>query len=560
MTIHPQPKPDSRKYSTLIANIEEGVIKIPKFQREFVWPIEKTAALLDSIVKGYPIGTFILWKTNQRMADVKNVGNIPLPATPEGRQIEYVLDGQQRMTSLFAAYRGAKIARIGTNRVTDFEQIYVNLDPTLPNDAQIVVHELPEAPHKCVSLKDILSLNRTIEKQLVATLGLTDEDLDTADKFKQAFATYDFSLVTLTREDVDSAIEVFTRINTGGSVLTVFEIMVAKTYDEEQGFDMQDKWQEVAKDFAERGYDGISPSIMLQLLSLVLSETGDPKRATILSLDKNAIIKTWPLAVDALESAVDHFRTAYRIPVSALLPYDTLLVPFAYWFYKNKREPVGDAQLRMREFFWRAALSSRYSSAVESALAADKRAIDAILAGKPGTWSDLVAKTRVASALDLIGMNFATGNAVCKAILCLLADEQPRNFHNDGTVLLDNSFLKIASSKNYHHFFPKDFLKTQGIGNENSVVNITLIGADLNKRMISARAPSAYIASFEKTNPTMASTLRTHLINRKAAGIEADDYAAFLQQRSAAMWLKLDARINPVFLGAVATAEEQVED
>jgi hypothetical protein len=82
-TPRPQPKPDSRKYHDLITDIEKGVIKIPKFQREFVWPIEKTAALLDSIVKGYPIGTFILWKTNQRMADVKDVGNIPLPATPD---------------------------------------------------------------------------------------------------------------------------------------------------------------------------------------------------------------------------------------------------------------------------------------------------------------------------------------------------------------------------------------------------------------------------------------------------------------------------------------------
>ncbi|MFC4671447.1 DUF262 domain-containing protein [Seohaeicola nanhaiensis] len=297
-TLRPQPKPDSRKYQDLIADIEKGVIKIPKFQREFVWPIEKTAALLDSIVKGYPIGTFILWKTNQRMADVKDVGNISLPATPDDRQVEYVLDGQQRMTSLFAAYRGAQIPRAGSKKVTDFVEIYVNLDPTLPDDAQIVVHALPDDPHKCVSLKDVLSLNRQVEKRLVANLGLTDDDLDIADKFKQAFATYDFSLVTLTREDIDSAIEVFTRINTGGSVLTLFEIMVAKTYDEEKKFDMQVEWQKVESDLEEVGYDGVSPSTILQLLALVLA--GEAKRATILGLDKVKVIDTWPKAVSAI--------------------------------------------------------------------------------------------------------------------------------------------------------------------------------------------------------------------------------------------------------------------
>ena len=61
-----QPKPDSKKYSDLISDIEKGIIKIPKFQREFVWGIDKTAKLLDSILKGYPIGTFILWKTDER--------------------------------------------------------------------------------------------------------------------------------------------------------------------------------------------------------------------------------------------------------------------------------------------------------------------------------------------------------------------------------------------------------------------------------------------------------------------------------------------------------------
>lgn len=542
----PQPKPDSRKYQELITDIEKGVIKIPKFQREFVWPIEKTAALLDSIAKGYPIGTFILWKTNQRMADVKNVGNIALPATPDDRQVEYVLDGQQRMTSLFAAYRGAKISRSGSKKLTDFAEIYVNLDPTLSDDAQIVVHELPNDPHKCVPLKDVLALNREVGRRLVTTHGLTDDDLDVADKFKQAFATYDFSLVTLTREDIDSAIEVFTRINTGGSVLTLFEIMVAKTYDEEKKFDMQVEWLNVENDLDEVGYDGISPSTILQLLALVLA--GEAKRSTILRLEKMKVIETWPKAVSAIKSAVDHFRTAYRIPVSALLPYDSLIVPFAYWFYHKRHEPAGNDHLRMRQFFWRSVLSYRYSSAVESKLAADKRAIDDIIAGGDGTWDIPISIT---SAEGLIATNFATGNSLCKGILCLLAFEQPRNFHNDGTVLLDNSYLKIASSKNFHHFFPKDHLRTNGIVDENSVVNITLIGADLNKRQINAKPPMVYIPNFQVLNDAMPSTLATHLIDRQGMGIDEDDYRSFLVARAAKLWAKIDERIHPKLSSSV---------
>ena len=77
-----QPKPDSKNYSDLIREIEKGIIKIPKFQREFVWSIDKTAKLLDSILKGYPIGTFILWQTDKCLSDVRNLGNLELPETP----------------------------------------------------------------------------------------------------------------------------------------------------------------------------------------------------------------------------------------------------------------------------------------------------------------------------------------------------------------------------------------------------------------------------------------------------------------------------------------------
>lgn len=550
----PQPKPDSRKYHDLINDIEKGVIKIPKFQREFVWPIDKTAALLDSIVKGYPIGTFILWKTDYRMGDVKNIGSIALPPTPPDRQVEYVLDGQQRMTSLFAAYRGAVISRPGQKTSTAFSEIYVNLDLSLADDDQVVITELPQAPHKCVPLRDILGFEYKTGTRL-AQAGFTNDELAHAGELKEAFTTYDFSLVTLTREDINSAIEVFTRINTGGSVLTLFEIMVAKTYDEARGFDMQVEWAKLEADLDEVGYDGISPSTILQLLALALA--GEAKRATILRLDKNAVIDAWPKAVEALKSAVDHLRSTYRIPVSALLPYDSLLVPFAYWFFRKRHQPEGTAHLLMREFFWRASLSYRYSSAAESKLAADKRVIDDILAGEQPLWSIPVA---INDAAALIATNFATGNSLCKAILCLLAHSHPRNFNDDGIVLLDNSHLKIASSKNFHHFFPKDHLRTSGVGNENSIVNITLIGADLNKRLINSKPPKVYIPKFESSNTAMDETLKTHLIERDGMGIDEDDYEAFLAKRGAKLWAMIDARINPFATPvAVAPAADLVE-
>src|SRR3989338_8930949 len=103
------PEPVSISFTNLIRDIENGMIKIPNFQREFVWPIKKTINLLDSISKGYPIGSFLIWETNERLLDLRNIGDMPLPETPEGNVVKYVLDGQQRITSLFACMKEVHI-------------------------------------------------------------------------------------------------------------------------------------------------------------------------------------------------------------------------------------------------------------------------------------------------------------------------------------------------------------------------------------------------------------------------------------------------------------------
>ena len=109
-----------------MSSIRYGTLKIPQFQRDFVWPREKSAKLIDSILKGFPIGTFILWKTKEQLRFVKEIGGQALPPTPQGDYSEQVLDGQQRLTSLYAACNGLTVTR--DERPDDFRNIFVDLD------------------------------------------------------------------------------------------------------------------------------------------------------------------------------------------------------------------------------------------------------------------------------------------------------------------------------------------------------------------------------------------------------------------------------------------------
>ena len=534
-----QPKPDSKKYTDLISEIQKGQIKVPKFQRNFVWSLDKTAKLLDSILKSYPIGTFILWETNERLNDIKNIGDLELPAVPDGTKVQYVLDGQQRITSLYAAYLGAKIKKEGEKKITDYSEIYVDLDGDVDNnDEQLVVSECPEGTF--ITLHEVLNFNDNL-------LGIkekySDEHFKKIHQYSQTFSTYDFSTIVLRKEDIDSAIEVFTRINTGGQTLTLFEIMSAKTYDEDADFDMEDKFQKLLDDLAESKYNTISSSVILSILSLVLSKNKECKRKVILQLDKQEIINIWDEIISALKSSIDYFRSVYRIPVSAILPYDSLLIPFAYFFYYQKEKPKGNQIKFLEEFFWRMSLSYRYSSATESKLAQDIKRIDEILLGIRPNYDDI--KVNLNSPRDLIETSFSAGSSYCKAVLCLLAYHEPKDFQDNGKVILDNSWLKLANSKNFHHFFPKAFLNKNNIGNRNSLVNITLVSADLNKRKIKAKAPSIYIQDFLDENEELTTSIKSHLIdNIDDFGISSDDYLVFLEKRSELIFKRLKNRIE----------------
>ena len=85
----------------IVKCITDGEYRIPRFQRDFVWDIKKSAALLDSIFKGFPISSVILWKTKNELSEIRNLGGVVIPGRDTGRYTSYIIDGQQRLTSVF---------------------------------------------------------------------------------------------------------------------------------------------------------------------------------------------------------------------------------------------------------------------------------------------------------------------------------------------------------------------------------------------------------------------------------------------------------------------------
>jgi hypothetical protein len=526
-------EPQPRTFSSLINNIEEGQIKIPQFQRNFVWELKKCTSLLDSIVKGYPIGTLIFWKTKERLRAIRNIGGCDLPEPNESDSVEYVLDGQQRLTALFASLKGLEVERANA-KTDDFKEMYIDLEAK--DDDTIVITDITtKDPEAIIRITDLL--NGGIA--LLATYP--SKYLDKLDQYKSRMQSYNFSTIQVTEAALDIATEIFTRINIGGKPLTLFEIMVAKTFDSKDNFDLSEKFMELIEDLKPLNYETISDATVLQTVSLIIDS--ECKRQTILKLDKKDFINIWPKAIAAIESAVVYFKQFYRIPVSQLLPYNALIVPFSYFFYHHPDTPTGDKQKYLQDFFWRCSLSGRYSSGVEGKLAQDIKRIDTILKDVLPLyeWS-------IDTSPEFIKQNgwFSAGRSYVKAILCIYTYHQPESFNNNALVNLSNYWLKQANSKNYHHFFPRSYLKKndkEAIANH--ILNITIVDDFLNKREIRDQAPSKYMKKFKNLNPhNLPDAMKTHLItDLDNFGIWTDDYDLFIEKRAHIVSKELQKRI-----------------
>src|ERR1035437_7169050 len=88
---------DTVYFSSLIEDIKQGRIKIPKFQRPYVWDDEQALKLLDSIANSYPIGSLLIWRTGTKLKTERAFGEFVLPETDDLTPTDYVLDGQQRL-------------------------------------------------------------------------------------------------------------------------------------------------------------------------------------------------------------------------------------------------------------------------------------------------------------------------------------------------------------------------------------------------------------------------------------------------------------------------------
>lgn len=510
---------ERKSLGDLILSMEKGTLRVPKFQREFVWERSRVQALLDSMLKSYPIGTLFFWEAPSEFNHmIREADELRQPPLIDGKQYTLILDGQQRLTSLYVVVHGLTIED------EDFSKIVYDL--AAPEDRKYAFIYREPDNSRFISIKDLLSYD--IFQQYDS---LPNND------FKRNFVTarellskYPFSIVTVSEVDLEDAIEIFERINQQGRRLSRYDLIAASVLTD--SFDLRERTErDLNHKLTSLGFGSLSETNIPQ--SLALNLRGNTEYKTQLSLTAGEVEGAWSKTVACLLRAMDFLKANLSVLRIDMLPYDAIAAVLQHYFYKaNSNEVLSTAHQReLEKWFWRVTFSERYSGASQTRMSEDARWINELIdKQQPFNYQNIIDES---SLLNISMKN--TTSSVRNGFLCLLARRKPLHFDNSGIINLTGDHFSKFTSPEKHHIFPHGFLKKIGVSKSvHSLPNFCFIPSDLNKK-IEDRAPSDYFAQIKDRldHDSFSRVMSSHFIPAdEDSGIWTDDYELFLKQRA----------------------------
>lgn len=474
---------DGLSIRRLIERITSGDIRIPAFQRDFVWEPEQVAFLLDSIYKNFPIGTVILWRTDTRLPAEKNLGSYQLPEPQKDYPVNYVLDGQQRLTSLFSTFQ-TELEPMSSDWVDVFfdvgaeERIQESLFVPLAAD------EVDPSRHFPVkTIFNPLSFHK-------ATQGLQPDNLERITLMASRFWEYNIPNEIFDSADRHKVAIVFERINRAGTELNVFELLSAWSWSED--FDLVEKFHELQEEIASHGYEDLVADKDLQLRVCAAVISGETTPAAIMGLSGEDIREKFEEIRNGIIGAIDFLRDQIGVKHFNLLPFPGILVPMACFFATTKQEGerYSDKQRRVIErWFWRSVFNRRFSSGVNERQAHD--IVEMVALRREENHAFRLPRAEI--KIDLYAGNFSASNANSKALILLLNTQNPKSFWSGQRINIDK-VLRKGSQHEYHHIFPQAFLRNQGIEQRdiNCLANICFLTRGDNNA-IRNKSPKEYL-------------------------------------------------------------------
>lgn len=477
--------PSNPRLSSLLSDVARGNIKIPVFQREYVWTDEQIMSLLDSIYRGYPVGSLLLWSTKEALTHERNVGGFELPKTPEDFPVNYVLDGQQRLTTLYGVFNSD--TKTADAELADrFNVCFV------PATEQFVHYESAD-PAQSINLRVILDTTR-----LLPELTRFDDPMKTViATLTERFKDYEFPVVTIKDRTNQEVCRVFQRINSSGTSLSTLELLAAWTWSDQ--FDLRHEIETLVDRLGDKGYDQLDETLLMRCLAAVVLDRIEADE--LVDTQPQKLIDGMMKLKQAIYATVDFLEKELMIKNVIFIPFPIMIVPIVKFFALTLK-PTSDQLTQLKRWFWFVSFTQRYKAGTNTAVMEDLVAMQSLAGGKP-IFDSLSATVDP----DLFKKTWRINSTVAKATICMLAQCAPRSFLSGNSVDLGTA-MSAYNSREFHHVYPKAYLATLGIQfhESNIIANVCFLSS-VDNRTISDAAPADYMVKMDsKLKPTIAAS------------------------------------------------------
>jgi hypothetical protein len=557
-----------RSIASLISDIERDVIALPDLQRPFVWEDTKVRDLLDSLFVGFPVGTLVFWHTSDDK-DARALGG----QRPGLRATTLVIDGQQRLTSLYAVMKGKPVV----GKDGEMRKITIAFRP---RDGRFEVADAANRkdPEFVADATDIWTGRRSkfqIRRDLMNTLHERGRDID--DRYQEALefnleragsiADYSFPTVDIRRTaatDEDVA-DIFVRINNQGVRLgqADFVLTLLSVYHGE----LRDKLEERAREMSIGAVVGLDTQQLLRavcgvalgrarMLAVYRSLRGvDPDTGVANPERRLALLNELDNAANDCIELTPWRDYLLRVKHAGFLGETQIAsknaIVNAYAFYISGRKaavPKPKLDGVISRWVFASLLTARYSRASETAFEQDLARLGRLDKGDPDAfvreldaamaetltgdyWTQtLVSALETQQARAPAALAFRAAQVILGA-RALFSDQLLQN-------LLDSPQSAGRTAREAHHLFPTNWLRSHGIGDRrrvNQVANLAEVGWHENIA-IGSQAPSVYVPRLlEQLGIDENRWGRMCAEHALPLGWELMDYEEFIRQRRTRM-------------------------
>ena len=555
-----------RALKDLLAEIHNRSTALPDFQRDFVWEPGATQELIVSIASNYPAGSILRVRDAKRVFAAREFEGAP--ALDGAKHTFLVLDGQQRLTSLYQAFYGVGEHRyfldLGKLRDgADFEEAIFHVRATTKwakarEDFGVQAKELllPLSVLKG-GAGGFGQWGRKVARQLADKERIALEDaLDgIEEKWIHAIDDYHFPVVTLSdKTEPDALCTIFETLNRTGVKLSVFELLTARFWP--QSINLRALWDKALADHPVIGDFEVDPYYVLQGISLASRKAPSCKRGDVLNLAASDITEWWDRVVLGLATGLEILRDDCKVMLPKWVPYQTMLPPLAAVLARSgnpKTAEAGARREKLKRWFWCAVFGQAYESAPNSKSAKDVTELLPWLAGGAAPESVETFRFDPRALRDVTPRQ----RSIYRGVINLILGGGARDFHTQAVI---TGKLMADEGIDDHHVFPAAYLERRGIAparTRDCVLNRTLIDRTTNQ-MISDRAPSDYLAEIRGTPGfPFGAVLASHGLPAGAdSALLKDDYEAFLTWRQDRLWKEIQ-RVTGVTVAADLEADDK---